>query len=112
MKSFSRKAPVMGKEHYVRFAGVVGDFNAVHYDLEFAQKLKMPAVISQGPLTFALALDAVAAEAGLDKVNAFKARITAPVFPDTELTVACDEDGKVTASDGKTTFLDGVVSER
>ena len=66
MKAFKRDVPVMGKEHYVRFGGVVGDFNPVHYDLDFAKKLNLPAVISQGPLSFALALDAAGAEAGFD----------------------------------------------
>ena len=112
MKAFTRKAPVMGKEHFVRFAGVVGDFNPVHYDLDFAKKLKMPAVISQGPLTFALALDAVAAETGLDGIAGFKARVTAPVFPDTEMTIACDADGTVTAGDGETTYLTGELTAR
>ena len=60
MKPFSRKPPTMGKEQFVRFAGAVGDFNPVHYDLEFAKALGMPNVISQGPLTYALALDAAA----------------------------------------------------
>ena len=112
MKTFKRKAPVMGKEHFVRYAGVVGDFNPVHYDLEFAKKLKMPAVVSQGPLTFTLALDALAAEVGLDTLKGFKARITAPVFPDTEMTVECDADGNVTAGDGKTTYLTGTAEVR
>ena len=110
MKSFTRKAPVMGKEQFVRYAGVVGDFNPVHYDLDFAKRLNLPAVISQGPLTFTLALDAVAAETGLDGMSGFKARITAPVFPDTEMTIACDAEGTVTASDGEKTYLEGVVT--
>lgn len=112
MKSFTRKAPVMGKEQFVRYGAAVGDFNPVHYDLDFARQLKLPAVISQGPLTFTLALDAVAAETGLDGISGFKARITAPVFPDTELNIACGDDGKVSASDGETTYLEGVLTPR
>ncbi|MGE0737265.1 MAG: MaoC/PaaZ C-terminal domain-containing protein [Alphaproteobacteria bacterium] len=107
MKSFKRNLPVMSKEHYVRFAGVVGDFNPIHYDLEFAKRFNLPAVISQGPLTYALALDALAAEIGLDKIKSFKARITSPVFPDTALTVVCDDGGAVTVVDGKTNYLTG-----
>ncbi len=107
MKDFKRKAPVMGKEHYVRFAGVVGDFNPVHYDLEAAKGFGLPAVISQGPLTYTLALDALAAEVGLGKLKGFKARISAPVFPDTSMAVECNEDGVVTVTDGKQTYLTG-----
>lgn len=107
MKEFKHKAPMMGKEHYVRFAGVVGDFNPVHYDLEAVKGFGMPAVISQGPLTYTLALDALAAEVGLDKLKGFKARISAPVFPDTSMRIECDEDGVVTATDGKKTYLTG-----
>ncbi len=109
IKSFSRKSPVMGKSSFVRYAGVVGDFNPIHYDLEYARQARLPAVISQGPLTFTLALDAVAAEIGLDRVAGFKARISAPVFPDTELTVSGDEAGAVTVGDGEKTYLSGTI---
>jgi acyl dehydratase len=112
MKSFTIKAPAMGTEQFVRYGATVGDFNPVHYDLNFAKQLKLPAVISQGPLTFTLALDAAIAENGLDAIAGFKARITAPVFPDTALTISGDADGKVTASNGDTTVLDGELTAR
>ena len=35
MKSFTAKAPAMGKEQFVRYGATVGDFNPVHYDLDF-----------------------------------------------------------------------------
>jgi len=112
MKAFTRKAPVMGTEQFVRFGAAVGDFNPVHYDLTFAKQLKLPAVIGQGPLTFTLALDAVAAETGLDGIGGFKARVTAPLFPNAGLTVTCDGDGKVAVSDGETTYLTGELTPR
>jgi len=112
MKQFSRPAPVLGKSHYVRYAGVVGDFNPIHYDLEHARQSGLPDVISQGPLTYTLALDAIAAETGLDGICAFKARVTAPVFPGTELSVDLDEAGVVTVTDGEKTYLSGMVEER
>lgn len=114
MKAFTRDVPMMGKEHYVRFGGVVGDFNPVHYDLDFAKKLRLPAVISQGPLSFALALDAAGAEAGFDGLSKFSARIAAPVFPDTPMTVTCDEEGNLTMAgkaDG-TTYLSGTIESK
>lgn len=112
MKPFSSKAPVMGKEQFVRYGATVGDFNPVHYDLDFAKQLNLPAVISQGPLTFTLALDAAIAENGLDALSGFKARITAPAFNDTAMNITCDADGKVAVSDGKTTYLDGELTPR
>lgn len=112
MKAFTRKTPVMGREQYTRFAGAVGDFNPIHYDAEFAKRLGLPAVISQGPLTCMLALDALAAEVGLGKLKSFKARTTAPVFPDTETVVTSDVDGTVTVGDGERVFLTAIVEER
>jgi acyl dehydratase len=112
MKAFTAKAPAMGTEQFVRYGATVGDFNPVHYDLNFAKQLKLPAVISQGPLTFTLALDAAIAANGLDAISGFKARITAPVFPDTALTITGDADGKVVAGDEKTTYLQGEISTR
>jgi acyl dehydratase len=112
MKAFTAKAPAMGKEQFVRYGATVGDFNPVHYDLDFAKELKLPAVISQGPLTFTLALDAAIAANGLDAIAGFKARITAPVFPDTALTVTGEADGRVIARDGETTYLDGQLAAR
>lgn len=112
MKAFKRKAPVMGKAHFVRYAGVVGDYNPIHYDLEFAQSMKMPAVVAQGPLTCTLALDALAAEVGLDNIKGFSARVAAPMFPDMELDVAVEEDGSVQVLNGDKPVLTGKVTER
>jgi acyl dehydratase len=112
MKPFTRKTPVLGREHFVRFAGATGDFNPIHFDAEFAKGFGIPAVISQGPLTCMLALDALAAEVGLDNLSSFKARTTSPVFPDTETEVTCDGDGNITVSDGKTVFLTATVEAK
>lgn len=112
MKAFKKPVPVMGKEHFVRFASVVGDFNPIHYDLDFAKKFKMPAVVSQGPLTVTLALDALIAENGVDKVKGINARIAAPMFPDMTLEAEADEEGNIALSDGKTTVLTAKAEAR
>jgi len=112
MKSFKKAAPAMGVEQFVRYAGVVGDFNPVHYDLNTAKSFKMPAVIGQGPLVMTLALDAAIAEEGLNKIKGIKARITAPAFPDTPMTVACDEAGKVSVSGPDSVMLKGEIIPR
>lgn len=110
MKSFKKDLPLMGVEQFVRYAGVVGDFNPVHYDLNTAKSFGMSSVIGQGPLVMTLALDAVVAEEGLDAVTGIKARITAPAFPDTPLTAACDEDGAVKVASADAVLMTGQVT--
>jgi acyl dehydratase len=112
MKAFKRAAPKLGKEHFVRYASITGDFNPIHYDLEFARKLKMPAVVAQGPLVLLLALDALAAEGTLGESGRVVARITGPAFPDAELVVEGHEDGTIQINDGERTVLKGTVETR
>lgn len=112
MKAFKKAVPVMGKEHFVRFAGVVGDFNPVHYDLEFAKRFNMPAVVGQGPLSVTLALDALISENGADAIAGISARVAAPMFPDMALTAEADGEGNITLSDGETTVLKAKAEAR
>lgn len=112
MKAFKKATPLMGVEQFVRYASVVGDFNPVHYDLNTAKSFKMPAVIGQGPLVMTLALDAAVAENGMDSIKGIKARITAPAFPDTPMTVDCDEEGKVTVAGPDAVMLKGEIATR
>lgn len=109
MKPFKKDAPRMGKEQFVRYAAVVGDFNPVHYDLDTAKAFKMPAVIGQGPLVMTLALDAAIAEAGAASIGGIKARITAPAFPDTPLTIECGDDGKVSVASADAVLMKGEI---
>ena len=109
MKSFKKAATKLGKEHFVRYASVVGDFNPIHYDLDYAKKLNMPTVVAQGPLVVLLALDAIAAEGGLSNVKGVVARITGPVFPDADLIVEAHEDGSIQISDKGRIVLTGTV---
>ena len=69
----------------------------------------MPAVVAQGPLVLLLALDAIAAEGGLGDVKGVSARVTGPVFPDSELTVEGHADGSIKISDKERTVLTGAV---
>lgn len=112
MKAFKKAAPVMGKEQFVRYAGVVGDFNPIHYDKDFADSMKMPAVVAQGPLTMSLALDAVIQEEGLANLKGFSARVTAPMFPDMELDIVAEEDGTVNVMKGDKAVLMGKATLR
>jgi acyl dehydratase len=84
-----------------RYAGAVGDFNPVHVDDEFARAAGLPSVIAHGPLSVALALDAVVEQVGPEALRSAKARLSAPVFPGDELIVVPAEDGvQVTKADG------------
>lgn len=112
MKAFKKAAPVMGKEQFVRFAGVVGDFNPIHYDQAFAATMKMPAVVAQGPLTMTVALDALVGEVGLDAIGGFSCRVTAPMFPDMELEIVGEEDGTVNVMKGDKAVLKGKATPR
>jgi acyl dehydratase len=76
-----------------RYAGAVGDFNPMHVDEEFAKAAGMDSVIAHGPLTIALAIDAVVAQVGGDRMRAFDARLRAPVGPGDQLTITSTEAG-------------------
>ena len=56
------------------YAAAVDDFNPVHVDEEFAIGAGLPSVIAHGPLTVALALDAVVAQIGPDALRSATAR--------------------------------------
>lgn len=113
MKSFSDKpAGEMTRARIIRYAGVIGDFNPIHYDDAFAQQAGLPSVIAHGPLTYTLALDALVAEVGLAALSGFSCRFKAPVFPGNTLTVSCAEDGAVTALADGNEVLTGTVTAR
>lgn len=83
------------------YADVVGDHNPVHLDEEFAKRAGLPSVIAHGPLTIALALDAVVEQLGPDALRSARARLSAPVFPGEPLTVVPIEQGvEVRKADG------------
>ncbi len=84
-----------------RYACAVGDFNPMHVDEEFAKAAGMPSVIAHGPLTVALALDAIVGQLGQDALEAAEARLRAPVFPGDALTVVPTAGGaEVRKADG------------
>ncbi|MTV25733.1 acyl dehydratase [Nitriliruptoraceae bacterium ZYF776] len=76
-----------------RYASGVRDFNPMHVDEDFATGAGMPTVIAHGPLTVALALDAVVEQLGVDRVRRANARLTAPVHPGEPLEVVPVEGG-------------------
>lgn len=110
MKNFNRTARKVGKEEFVRFAAVVGDFNPIHFDRDFAEQSNLPSVVAQGPLIMLLALDAIAAEGEFSQVKRFAARIVGPVFPDLDLTVDQKENGDVQVLDQGRVVLAGNIA--
>lgn len=73
-----------------RFADAVDDHNPIHVDEEFAKAAGMPSVIAHGPLTLALAIDALVAEHGAATLASFDGRLRAPLLPDQELMVSSE----------------------
>lgn len=100
----------MTRKAIVQYAGVVQDFNPVHYDDEFAKKMGLPACIAQGPLTVTQLLDAVVAAVGAGNVTGIKARLKAPVFPGDQLHLKCDGAGAFSATAGGKEVASGSVS--
>ncbi|MCW2722462.1 MaoC/PaaZ C-terminal domain-containing protein [Pseudonocardia sp.] len=83
----------LSREQIVRFADAVDDHNPVHVDEAFAQAAGLPSVIAHGPLTVALALDAVVEQIGPARLRSAQARLSAPVFPGDVLNVVPTEKG-------------------
>ncbi len=75
------------REQIARFASAVGDFNPVHFDVEFAKAAGLPNTVVHGPFTVALVLDAIVRQLGRDAIQNLDARLRAPVYPGDELTV-------------------------
>jgi acyl dehydratase len=69
------------RSQIARFAAATGDFNPLHTDEAFAQKLGFPSVIAHGPLTLAFLTQAMGRNFGPEKVRAVTAQFRAPIFP-------------------------------
>lgn len=91
----------------VQYAGIVQDFNPVHYDDEFARQSGLPSAIAQGPLTLTLVLDALVAQHGAANIAGIKARLKAPVLPGVQLHLSCDAQGNLSAKAGDKEVLSG-----
>lgn len=93
--------PAVSRAQIARYACVIGDFNPIHVDEQFALAAGMPSVIAHGPLTLALAIDALVAQVGAATLRSLEARLTAPVFPGDDLVLApADGGAELRKSDG------------
>ena len=109
MNTIEQDIALVTRRAIVQYAGIVQDFNPVHYDDEFARKAGLPGVIAQGPLTMALVLDALVAEHGAENVAGVQVRLKAPVQPGDQLHLACDSQGQLNASVAGKSVLSGVI---
>ncbi|MES2974728.1 MAG: MaoC family dehydratase [Pseudomonadota bacterium] len=98
MQAIDQDIAKVSRRAIVQYAGIVQDFNPVHYDDEFAKKSGLPGAIAQGPLTLTLVLDALVAQHGADNIAGIKVRLKAPVVPQDQLHLAGDADGNISAS--------------
>lgn len=110
MQEINRPLGALSLEQIVRFSGAVQDFNPIHYDEAFAKAAGLPGVIAQGPLTYLVALDALVAANGVDRIGAFAVRLKAPVQPGSVLSVSCSADGKVVLKAGDAEALVGTAT--
>lgn len=81
------------REQVAKYASAVGDFNPVHFDIEFAKAAGLPNTVVHGPLTVALVLDAIARQLGRDNILNLDTRLRAPVYPGDQLKVVSTDYG-------------------
>ena len=77
----------ISRPQIARFAAATGDFNPIHTDEAFAQKIGFPSIIAHGPLTLAFLTQALGHNFGADKVRAVSAQFRAPILPGDRLRV-------------------------
>jgi len=75
------------RSQIARFAAATGDFNPVHTDEAFAQKIGFPSVIAHGPLTLAFLTQALGHNFGAERVRGVTAQFRAPILPGDTLRV-------------------------
>ena len=75
------------RSQIARFAAATGDFNPIHTDEAFAQKIGFPSVIAHGPLTLAFLTQVLGENFGPEKVRGVTAQFRAPILPGDTLRV-------------------------
>jgi acyl dehydratase len=91
----------------VRYAGVSGDFNPIHYSDRKAAAIGLPGVVAHGMLTMALAARVVTDWAGADNVLEYGVRFTKPVVvPDDDEGATVEVSGTVKSVEDGTATVD------
>lgn len=109
MQAIDKDIATVSRRAIVQYAGIVQDFNPVHYDDEFARKSGLPGAIAQGPLTLTLVLDALVAQHGVDNITGITVRLKAPVVPQDQLHLSGDAEGNISAKVAGKEVLSGSV---
>jgi acyl dehydratase len=71
----------ISRSQIARFAAATGDFNPIHTDEAFAQKVGFPSIIAHGPLTLAFLTQALGRNFGPERVRGVTAQFRAPILP-------------------------------
>jgi acyl dehydratase len=79
-------AEPLERQHFVRYAGASGDFNPLHYDDGFAQRVGFPSVIAQGMFTAGVLSHYVSDWLGIDNIRAYNVQFKSPLFPEKKIT--------------------------
>jgi len=94
----------ISRSHITKYAGASGDFNPLHHDDTFAQKVGYPTVFAHGMLSMGLTGTFLTNWLGAGNLRKYGVRFTKQVFPgDTltatgEVTDLKDEGGKQVAT--------------
>lgn len=94
----------ISRSHITKYAGSSGDFNPLHHDDTFAQKVGYPTVFAHGMLSMGLTGTFLTNWLGAGNLRKYGVRFTKQVFPgDTltatgEVTNVTDEGGKQLAT--------------
>jgi len=86
----------ISRSQIARFAAATGDFNPIHTDETFAQKVGFPSIIAHGPLTLAFLTQVLGHNFGPDRVRSVTAQFRAPILPGDTLRI----EGTVTEVSG------------
>ena len=86
------------RTHIVKYAGASGDFNPLHHDDTFAQRVGYPTVFAHGMLSMGLTGTFLTNWLGYGKLQKYGVRFTKQVFPGDTLTATgevtdVEEDG-------------------
>jgi len=99
------------RESLVRYAGASGDFNAIHYRDDVAERVGLPGVLAHGMLTMGLAVETIVDALGdAGRILEYGVRFTRPVVVDAEEGADLVVSAKVGAVDDDTARIDLTVT--
>jgi peroxisomal enoyl-CoA hydratase 2 len=82
----SFEVPDVTRTHFVQYAGASGDFNPIHHDQTFAEKVGLPTVFGVGMWTAGVLSRVPSAWFGPESIKHFKVRFATRLWPDDTIT--------------------------